>query len=231
MSGPALPAKAINQRSNAMTMTMTTTVPADGFAVAEKRGNLIRGKLVKFSGERNVYLADKVVELPAATEYVAVDVVTAWIKWGVDGKPEHRITEPGQRHPDRDELGNQDQDQWPIGIGGKPADPWRDTRYLFLINPMTGDELTFVTESYGGRRGVGDLKTSIMNVRSAKPGALPVVKLASVPWPTQWGTRLRPHFEIVGWKGSAVEQQPPPVKRIAAPPTASLSDLDDEIPF
>ena len=34
-------------------------------------------------------------------------------------------------------------DLWSPGLNGEPADPWKDTRYLHLVNPRTGADLTF----------------------------------------------------------------------------------------
>src|SRR4030081_2206858 len=109
-------------------MTEITTTDADGFAVKENSSsNLISGKIVKFNDGR--FTADKTEPLPPNTTLAAVNAVTAWVHWGDDGRPvEHRITQPGQRHPEREELPDQDQSLWPPGLNDEPSDPWRDTR-------------------------------------------------------------------------------------------------------
>jgi hypothetical protein len=186
-----------------MTDRAIVVTPSDGFAVVEKHSSTtaIVGRILKFTDGQ--FIVDKTEKLPADTTLVAVGVVTAWVHW-VDNKPvEHLVTQDGQYHPEREELADLDQDQWPFGLSGERADPWRDTRYLHLIDPQSGADYTFVTDSWGGRRAVGDLKSSIVNVRSAHPGAKPVILLESVPMKTRFGPRPRPSFKVVGWKGRA----------------------------
>ena len=122
---------------------------------------------------------------------------------------------------------------WPPGLNDEPSDPWRDTRYLRLMDPKTGADYTFTTDSYGGRRAVGDLKSQIANVRSVHPVALPIVQLTSTMMPTKFGQKPRPDFKIVDWRGFR-ETTPPrdagkPTGKIASP--AKADDMDDEIPF
>jgi hypothetical protein len=173
---------------------------SDGFSVAEKGGsNLIVGKMVKFTIDGK-YKVDKADILPDNTILVAIDVTTAWVNWR-GGKPiEHRITHPGQLHPDRADLPDQDQATWERGLNGEPADPLKDTRYLRLIDPRTGQDYTFVTDTYGGRKAVSDLKSQIANIRFAHPGAVPVVRLGSTMMPTSFGLKPRPEFKVIDWR-------------------------------
>ena len=187
---------------------MPNNIVTDGFTVAEKAGNsMIFGKMLKFTIDGK-YKVDKADNLPDNTTLVAIDVTTAWVKWQ-HGKPlEHRITQPGQLHSDRADLPDQDEATWERGLDGAPADPWRDTRYLRLIDPRTGQDYTFVSDTYGGRKAVGDLKSQIANVRFAYPGAVPVVQLASTMMKTAFGPKPRPEFKVIGWrnKNNAVMQ-------------------------
>ena len=64
-----------------------------------------------------------------------------------------------------------------------------DTRYLYLIDRKTAEDVTFVTDSDGGRRAVGDLSNQIALVRVAHPGAAPIVELVAGPWPTRYGMK------------------------------------------
>ena len=134
-----------------------TNHQSDGFGVPENAGGqFIRGQMLKFID--GSFIIDKTEPLPDEP-LVAIGVVTAWVRWGEDDngnkRPlEHRVTAAGQIHPDVDDMPDRDEDLWPPGLNGEPADPWKDTRYLHLINPRTGGDLTFVTDSFGGRRGV-----------------------------------------------------------------------------
>jgi hypothetical protein len=214
-----------------MSKDLTMTMTGDGFDVSEPGGGgLMIGRMMKFNN--GTYYVDKTEVMPLGTALVVVGVVTVWIKWR-DGRPiERRVTYPGQTHPDRNDLPDQDQSVWELGLSGQPADPWKDSRYLHLVDPRTGADYTFVTDSYGGRRAIGDLKSQISNVRFAHPSAVPVVQLASTMMPTDYGPKPRPQFKVVSWKGAgggeaAVIEQ----KQITAPAAPTKKTIDDEIPF
>jgi len=182
-----------------MNSELTTS---DGFAVAEPAsGNPIHGKMLKFVN--GAYVADKTEHVPINTRLVALDVTTAWVKWKGSKPVEHRITLPGRIHPERNELPDLDQSTWEEGLNGEPSDCWRNTRYLRLIDPNTGEEYTFITDSFGGRKAVDDLKDAVRNVRYAHPAAVPVVQLGTTMMKTNFGPKPRPQFKIIGWKNKA----------------------------
>ena len=195
----------------------------DGFSVAEKSGEtMISGKMLKFNDGR--YTVDKTELLPPDTVLVAVGSVTAWVHW-VDGNPaEHRVTRPGQHHPEREELPDLDESAWPPGLNDEPSDPWRDTRYLHLIDPQTGADYTFVTDSFGGRRAISDLKSQIANVRFAHPNAIAIVQLTSTTMKTRFGLKMRPAFKVVGWRGRQEDARQHLIEPRKQP-------LNDDIPF
>jgi hypothetical protein len=149
----------------------------DGFGVQEPRSGLIVGAMVKFA-DRD-YTVDKTEKLPENTTLVALSTVTAWVKWA-EGRPiERRITCVGQAHPQRDDLPDQDESLWEVDgkFTGKPTDPWKDSRFLYLIDPKSGRDFTFTTDTYGGRAAVGELKSAISNVRRARSGVVPLVRV------------------------------------------------------
>jgi hypothetical protein len=205
----------------------------DGFAVNEPRTGFIVGSMVKFV-DRD-YVADKTEKLPEGTTLVALSAVTAWVKWA-DGKPvEHQVTHAGKAHPRREDLGDLDQEQWEIGkFTGEPADPWHDTRYLHLICPKSGRDFTFTSDSFGGRAAVGELKNAIANVRRARPGTVPVVKLGWKQMSTQYGPRPRPVFTITEWRDGG-SSEPAPAMIEGPPKKGSIehrkAEFDDEVPF
>ena len=175
---------------------------ADGFAVGEKPANImIVGQMIKF--DSGIYKVNKTETLPPDIELVAIDATTAWVKWREKRPIEHHITQPGQQHPDRDDLPDKNKAEWEIGLDGQPIDPWKNTRYLRLINPLTGADYTFVTDSIGGCRGISDLKSQIRNVRYAHPNALPLIKLRTTTMKTRYGLKPRPLFEVIGWRGKS----------------------------
>jgi hypothetical protein len=218
-------------------MSTLKTMPAlanDGFAVQEPTTgtSLIIGKIVRFTDGH--FVVDKTEKLAADVQLVAVSATTLWMRWK-DGLPaQHRITQAGQQHPDRDDLPDNDVSLWEPGLDGKPSDPWRDTRYLRLVDPKTGADYTFITDSIGGRRAVSELKSQIGNVRSAHPKAVPIVRLVAVDMKTKFGTKKRPSFVVVDWRYTAPAAAPSRANHsdeIDDLPFIDRSKLDDEIPF
>jgi hypothetical protein len=208
------------------------TTDDDGFGVDEPNNSFIVGGMIKFNND-HAYIVDKTQELTAGTRLVALSVTTAWTHWQ-EGKPEHHVTQPGQAHPCREDLPDQDKSLWEDGLDGNPADPWRDSRYLRLIDPRTGKNYTFVTDTKGGRAAIGELKSQITNVRRAHPGAVPVVELRWKMWKTKVGLRPRPVIEVVDWRGGGSNEEAPraiePDKKRGAI-EHHKEEFEDEIPF
>jgi hypothetical protein len=206
----------------------TISIPAadDGFAVAEPTtgSSLIRGKQLRFKDDN--YLSDKVDIVEIGTRLTAVSMVTAWLKWDTERKVvDTRVTASGEAHPYRAALDANDPAEWPMGLDAKPSDPWKDTRYVYLIGPQA-EQYTFVTSTIGGLRAVAELKDQIGLYRRVHPGACPVVELAVADMPTKYGPKARPAFKVVGWIEPQTNGATKPL-----PPTLSAGELlDDEIP-
>jgi hypothetical protein len=223
--------------------TNSSLVPAsdDGFEIAanEAAGDgLIEGDVIKYVDGAYRRGKDKAAMDPHE-EFVAVGTKRAWTKW-VEGTRERVIIQqPDVRYPDRDELDDLDKEKWPLGLAGTPTDPWVDARYVTLMNPKTARVDTFITRSMGGARGVIELSKAIARCRSAVPGAPPVVKLATAPWPTRYGLKSRPRFEVIRWVGGNVSgnaatvstPQGPNLSPAGAAAKTIDAELDDEIPF
>ena len=79
-------------------------------------------------------------------DLIVADILTVWVRWENRKPVEPRIRYPGKRHPDRDELGYLDESSWEDGLNG-PSDPWRDSRYCYLVNPQNGAEFTLSTNT------------------------------------------------------------------------------------
>jgi hypothetical protein len=204
-------------------------------AVPDRDSGMIHGRIIKFAD--GYYTISESTEPANGRVLVVAGVVPAWVKWR-DGKPvEHRITQSRMPHPEREDLPDLDQNDWPAGLDGQPADPWQDTRYLYLADPQTGEEFTFTTSSWGGRRAIADLRNQIANIRYANQGAIPVIRLDTDKMKTRFGLKPKPLFTVVAWRGGAGEvKQVNNNKQIEAPKTESAIEhsrrkMDDEIPF
>ena len=138
----------------------------------------------------------------------------------------------GERAPERDELDDNDESQWPSGPDGDPTDPWV---YQYLIpfeDVATGDVVIFVTPSVGGRIAVGDLCMAWTRRTKKMPNSgQPIIKLAVGTMPTKkFGKVPRPLFKIVGWDEPSgdIDVLPPDKSR---PDDAAGGDFEDSIPF
>jgi hypothetical protein len=166
-------------------------------------------------------------EIAPGMRFVALSADAAWGKWK-GGKPaEYRFREPGRALPHRETLGDNDAKEWDVGPDGKPKDPWQNMRIVHLVGLETAAPYTFSTSSIGGRLAVEELAKQIITMRAANPDALPIVVLSRTPMATRYGPKMRPFFQVVGWK-RAVEAEP---KLIELSETPQGGDVDDEIPF
>ena len=214
----------------------------DGFDVQERSNSFIIGGMIKYFN--HVYTLNKTEPLPLGTILLVISIITCWVRWWDRAPTEHRVTRSGQMHPRREDLPDQDKTLWQPGLDDKPANPWKDSRYMHLIDLRTGQDYTFVTDTDGGRMAVGELKNAIRNVRIARPGALAVIKLDTGTFKSRkFGLVPRPVFEIVEYRGGELKEVPAQLSDQSKPPEqASVVDLpaaekptlaqelDDEIP-
>jgi hypothetical protein len=164
-----------------------------------------------------------------------------WIKF-IDGqKVDQKVYRvfKGEKPPERDELCDLDQSEWPTR-DGKPEDPWSYQYYMPVENLETGDVLIFVTSSWGGRKAVAELCTTYAKRLKSGGDGQPIIKLAATEMPTKnHGKVAAPKFVIVAYDDaerevdtgemvSTIKAQPEaPAKKIAA----TADDMDDAIPY
>jgi hypothetical protein len=218
-------------------LAIVNTTDGWGDAAAENAERVLKGTLLKFS-DWTWSKGKEGTKVPEGTRLVALGTVAAWVKWK-DGKPaEYKIREAGARLPDREELGDTDEGDWEAGPDGGPKDPWQNTRFVHLVDPLSAELYTFTTSSWGGRGAVSDLGDQIQRVRYANPGAVPVVELSAAPMQTKFGRKSKPLFKVVEWKkgGSLVDGDEPQLQLThaetkSAKAVETAKAFDDEIPF
>jgi hypothetical protein len=191
-------------------------------------------KMIKFKrlGDSSGYICDD-KQLPIGTRMLAYCIgwTKTWVHFHdkqVDKRHIYRVSR-GERAPDRESWGNTDPREWPIGIDGKPADPWV-LQYLLpmeLVNDNSGELRVFVASAFGGRRAVADLCSSYARRVQRQPGGgHPIIKLEKTLMPTKnFGDVPRPYFEIIGW-----DEHKEAVGEVSATKLRQ-GDFDDEIPF
>jgi hypothetical protein len=173
-------------------------------------------KLLKFR-KGDYFIGEEPV--PLGTKYIAhaIGWTKCWIKF-VDGEVADRKVYRialGEQPPEREDLDDLDQDNWPEGVDGKPADPWSFQYLIPLERISDGEVVIFTTSSFGGRRAVADLCAAYAKRTTKSAGCgQPIVRLAKAEMPTKkFGKVPRPHFEIVGWDEPPgdIDEGPPPV--------------------
>jgi hypothetical protein len=202
----------------------------DGWSdtAAEIESQVLRGKLLKFADWRWTKGTES-DEVEKGTQLVAIGTAAAWVKW-TGGKPvQYVLRQLGEKLPHRDELGDHDDFLWELGPDNKPRDPWQNTRFVYFLDPVSMEMLTFSTPSGGGRSAVINLADQIKRMRElGRSSALPVVELGAGPMPTKFGLKSKPLFKIVKWYGGGSKNGGGP-KEIAPP--SLKEELNDDIPF
>lgn len=187
-------------------------------------------KILKFK-KGNYVIGDEDVAL--GTEYIAHTIAwtKCWIKF-TDGevaeRKAYRVAK-GEIPPERDELDDLDQDKWPKGLDGSPADPWLFQYLIPFEDPASGEIVIFAASSFGGRRAVAELCSAyVKRTKKIENCGQPIIKLGVTDMPTKkFGPVPRPEFEVIGWDEAATSG----TVEVIAPAAPKSADPDDEIPF
>lgn len=221
---------------NAPTQNALTTVsnkpPAaitDGWdaAASDSAASPMKGASIKFDAGAYFIGREKTLIQPEK-QFVAMDVREGWMFLKKDTPAEYCMRAIGGPKPPRPDSFN-NQDEWPPGLDGQPADPWKYSKFLYLLDPATAEMFTFTSNTTGGRIGLSDLTSQIQLMRSTRAGAVPIIELQSRQMKTKFGMKPRPFFAVVGWHIQA--EQGPKLIADNSNQTEVVNDMDDEIPF
>jgi hypothetical protein len=203
----------------------------DGFGdmAREAEGLMIRGLLLKFADWRWT-IGKENVPLKQGTQLIAIGAARAWVRWEESKPVEHQVPRAGEMMPEREELGDMNKGLWECDQRGDPKDPWQNTRYVYLVDPLTAELYTYATSSGGGRSAAIMLSDQIARMRTVHQSAVPVIEFGAAEMKTQYGRKSRPVLKVVGWR--KMDQQ---IQTIAEPEQLALpsarQELDDDIPF
>lgn len=203
----------------------------DGFAdAANETVGAIAGQMLKFKKGKYYVGKGDGEELPLGMQLVVLSTTVGWQKW-VDGeRVDQRFRIAGARLPTREQLGDED-------LIDAEDDPWQLTRFLYLLDPKTATDYTFVTTSWGGHDAIRTLSRQIAIRRANGSGADAIIKLGvGHKHSKNYGSIPAPKFEVIGWTGESAK----PVPAISKPSkfddgfgdeVSKHADMDDEIPF
>jgi hypothetical protein len=221
--------QAENRAAVALSTSTALTVPAtrpaldrylDGVAPPAS----VTGRMLKFNKAGQYVTADDGTVIGDDIDFIAncPQTLAGFIKFNPDGPPDRAmgLIFDGFIVPERESLGDLDENDWPRGLSGGPEDPWRHQMCLVLQQAGTAELFTFVTSSKTGRAAVGKLLQHFRRTQKTHPGMLPVVRLKQGGFDSKKGHGwvTTPAFAVS--EDSAVK-----------PDTSPSADLDDEIPF
>ena len=156
-------------------MTHELTI-IDGFDAdaADPSGSPIRGSSWRFiDGD---YFAFKELLDVRDESYLVYDILRGWQKLEEGCPPEYLMQQKGQPKPAQPHVDNAD---WRPDLNGIPANPWKWTVFVRLVNIKTGEISTFWSNTAGGHQAVRELSDSVQFMRERRPGAMPIIALES----------------------------------------------------
>lgn len=194
-------------------------------AAARDEGADALGKLLKFS-KGHFYVADD--EVPLGREFTAhvKHWTRGWVKFKGGSLVEHRVgrVADGFIVKLRDQLDEVDKSKWEKDPSGNPKDPWTQQGYLPLEDFETGEIVTFVSGSSGGRGAIS--KLAARAARHLATMGQPRIRLAVESYKHRaYGRIEKPSFSIVGWTNDNPE---PPAQDFGA---TDRNNVDNSIPF
>jgi hypothetical protein len=180
----------------------------DGFedgiegADGQETSRIIQGTLVRFTNDF-AWMTNDDDELSATLELIVIDVLRIVQYWKPDGTADNDktiILGPGKLFPDVDAMNAAaPKSEWSEKFG-KMVGPWRRQHVTYMLDPATMSKFTFPTSSIGGAIGVTELVDKVKWMRKCRGAHVcPVITVATKPFPTSYGMRKRPHFNVVRW--------------------------------
>jgi hypothetical protein len=197
------------------------TPQGDGWNDAEHDDRVIQGTLLKCVDGKWSAGGE-----PAPEKLMAVSTITVMQLWKGKKPVQTLIKQPGQPWPKLDDLNAEiPEGEWEVGLDGEPRPPWQKQFIIYLLEPESAATFTYANGTAGARQAVSDLKNSIKWQRTIRGDhVVPLVELSSKPMPTKFGTKQRPHFQIVEWRNLDVGF-------MQDAPAVLPSDMGDAIPF
>jgi hypothetical protein len=209
---------------NALTTT-TTLTPFDGFEYddGEARSGAIYGKfdcaaIHKWHGRDGA--------LESLGPHIAANLFPENLKWSGKKVVDRTVPEAGKPLPEVDKLNAAiPVKDWEEDFNGNPKGPWARNYTVHLVDPKTGAKIIVSNSTVGMRIAYQELKERTQFMRKFRgENVYPEVMLSEAQMRTSFGMKLRPHFEIVGWRAFGAPSAPD----IAGPTASEI--VNDEIP-
>jgi hypothetical protein len=176
----------------------------DGFDGPRTTGR-VRGTFLKWNDSTNWTTRDGMAPPQPLLVIAVKELLQRWLA----GQAENIVDQP---LPDPDELNAAiPRSEWETGIDGVPRPPWAHTVAVYLVCPATGQAFTYTSSTVGAHIAYDTLREAVVTMRALRGArVMPLVLLGDRPMKTKFGMKLRPNFEIIGWRAPG-EPQPQPI--------------------
>jgi hypothetical protein len=178
-------------------------VSGDGFSDVddEGRGSLIENPpKVKFGNDAKWTRGDEVIS--SSRTFLVINILRVLQHW-VNQLPTNksRVLKPGEKWPDIEELNTAaPPEEWRDHFG-KRIGPWQKTYMVYLFDPQTMEVFTYPISTEGGFAAVRALRKGTERARRVSgQGVYPLITLGDAAFPTSFGLRRRPNFNVLGYK-------------------------------
>jgi hypothetical protein len=151
--------------------------------VDEISPSFMPGQPIKFDGKIGKFVTPgNDTPLDETIRYAALlpETWTGYIKFNGEGEQPTRVgglLYDNYVMPPREDLGDLDPTEWPLGLNGKPADPWLRQILIPIQNIATSEIFTFQTTSTTGKTAVGALLRNYNRMRRGNPNEVPIIQL------------------------------------------------------
>jgi hypothetical protein len=187
-------------------------IHGDGFSDVDDEGNgsLIENPpKVKFGNDAKWRRGDEVI--PSSRIFHVINirrVVQHWVNQLPTNKS--RVLEPGEKWPDIEELNAAaPPEEWRDHFG-KRIGPWQKTYMAYLFDEKTTEVFTYPTTTAGGFRAIHELRKATERAQLVcGQEVYPLITLGDAAFPTSFGLRRRPNFNILGYQPLGPRQASP----------------------
>jgi hypothetical protein len=218
-----------------VTPTLPTLPAIEGAdAYLNRNPSMMVGRVVKPNGKTGVIThIDDETPVSPDTEFVVL-TESIWCGWArlEEGQPAQYeggllFSPKGFHRPGRDELPDQDPEQWPLGkFDDQPADPWKEAVFVPMEERSVGELYTLQIVSKPRSAAIfatDGLLKHCQALMHRSPDMAPVIRLKMSQYEsTRYGLQWKPHFQVVGKT---------PRASAAKPNTGIDADMNDEVGF
>jgi hypothetical protein len=210
-------------------MSNNTLATTDGFD-DDIDDRVIRGKIIK-SVDGRLSCDDR--PFPENKPLIVQGVARVAQHW-LDGKPVESIFVTPENPVDIDKLNAAiPKEDWEDGFDGEPRPPWQMNFVVYFIDELDGATYTMLNSTFGMRQAYRGLCDQVKTMRMLRGSPVtPVVTIGNTIMKTKFGSKARPEFNVIEWKGLAprpAQEQRPLLKTVPKPTSEEI--IDDELPF